>query len=259
MHVFRENREVTKQDHLFPSPLGFVQVFFQPIELRLAKRSVPGGRALGQLGVVGLRLANPGIPGRIRVQADIVAVQRNEPIAAPPELIITFLQSKHSRHLGFLIIGHVKIVIAKDVVVIRLEPLVDWHHIGEARKIPVDKVAEMHHKLKVEPIQVIDTGRQLFCRHRVLARSRLCHLDVAILAVGDNTKREQRLADRLVSRQSGRTQPNSNAQKNSFHCLTRSLLCSCIHNISGFSGVETLSFNSRPLVSGGTVRGSSHL
>ena len=142
---------------------------------------------------------------------------------------------------------------------IRLEPVVDWHHIGEARKIPVDKIAEMHHELEVEPVQVLDTGRQLFCRQRVLARSRLGHLDVAVLAISDDAKREQRLVDRLVSRQPGRTHPNSKAQKNSFHCLTRSLLCSCIHNMSGFSGVETLSFNSRPLVSGGTVRGSSHL
>ena len=114
--------------------------------------------------MVRLRLVKPGIPGRVRVKADVVAVQRYEPIAAPPELIITLFQSKHSRHLGFLLICHVKIVIAKDVVMIRLKLVVDRHHVGEARKITVDEVAKMHHKLKVKPVQVLDALGQLLPR-----------------------------------------------------------------------------------------------
>ena len=256
---------MAEQDHPFPHPPSLAERFFQPVKLRLANGPVPGWRAVGQFPVNRLGRPVSRITGRIGVQADVVAVQRNEAIPVITKLVVPGFEAKRRGHPGLEVISHLEVVITEDVVMVGLEIVIDRRHVRKALEVAVDEVAEVHDELQVEAVQVLNTRRQFFWRQRVLTRRRLRHLDIAVLAVGNHAEGKERPAAALGQHRTVPAKPDAEAHRLSqpddmpLHRLTRSLLYSCIHNMSGLSGVEMLSFNSRPLVSGGIVRESSHL
>ena len=69
-----------------------------------------------------------------------------------------------------------------------LELAVNRRHVRKTLEVAVDEVAEVHDELQIEPVQVLDTLRQFFRRQRVLTLRRLRHLDIAVLAVGDDAE-----------------------------------------------------------------------
>jgi len=99
---------------------------------------------------------------RIGVQADVVAVQRDEAISVIAKLVIPRLEAKRGGHLGLVFVGHAEIVIAKDMVMVGLELAVNWRHVRKTLEVAVDEIAEMHDKLQIEPVQVLDTLCQFF-------------------------------------------------------------------------------------------------
>ena len=141
------------------------------------------------------------IARRVGVQTDVVAIHRDETIAVITKLVVPRLEAKRGGHLGLVLVGYTKVVIAEDVVMVGLKFVVDRCHVPETLEVSVDEVAEVHDEPQFEPVQVFNTRRQFFRRQRVLTLRRFWHLDVAVLAVGNHAERKNRLTAWLGKKQ----------------------------------------------------------